>query len=130
MQEQLKKVSEFHQAFHVEENDEPTLVPEKTFLLRHKLMAEENDEYLQACATNDLVEIGDALADKTVILLGTINLHGMQHIIVDLFNEVMRSNMSKLDSDGNPIFREDGKILKSPQNYSKPDLAQYIKLKK
>ncbi|MFM7309503.1 MAG: hypothetical protein ACKOZY_02755, partial [Flavobacteriales bacterium] len=55
-------------------------------------------------------------------LCGTINAHGLQHVMDDVFEEIQRSNMSKLDANGNPIFREDGKVLKS-ELYFKPDIA-------
>jgi predicted HAD superfamily Cof-like phosphohydrolase len=59
------------------------------------------------------------------ILCGTILSHGLQHKIEEVFEEIQRSNMSKLDKDGNPIYREDGKVLKSDQ-YFKPDLAKIL----
>jgi predicted HAD superfamily Cof-like phosphohydrolase len=76
-------------------------------------MAEENDEYLEAAKNNDLVQVADALGDKLYILCGTIISHGLQHKIVEVFEEIHRSNMSKLDADGKPIYREDGKVMKS-----------------
>lgn len=79
-------------------------------------MQEENDEYLEAALENNLVQIADALGDKLYILCGTIIAHGLQHKIIEVFNEIHRSNMSKLDSNGKPIYREDGKILKG-ENY-------------
>jgi len=65
------------------------------------------------------------LADQLYILLGTMLAHGMQNVIAEVFDEVHRSNMSKLGEDGKPIKREDGKILKGP-NYFKPDLGKII----
>ena len=93
--------------------------------LRHKLMAEENEEYLEAANNNDLVEVADALGDMLYILCGTILTHGMQHIIEDVFAEIQDSNMSKLGLDGKPIYREDGKVMKGP-NYRRPDLKQFL----
>ncbi len=88
-------------------------------------MAEENDEYLDACAKQSVVDIADALGDKLYILCGTILKHGMQNIIEDVFAEIHSSNMSKLGEDGKPILREDGKITKGP-NYFKPNLKQFL----
>jgi predicted HAD superfamily Cof-like phosphohydrolase len=88
-------------------------------------MEEENNEYLEACQTNDIVEIADALGDMLYILCGTILKHGMQGKIVEVFNEIQRSNMSKLDADGNPIFRDDMKILKG-ENYFKPNIKEIL----
>ena len=59
------------------------------------------------------------------ILCGTIITHGMQDVIDEVFEEIQRSNMTKLGSDGKPIYREDGKVLKGP-NYFKPDIAKIL----
>jgi predicted HAD superfamily Cof-like phosphohydrolase len=88
-------------------------------------MAEENEEYLEAANSNDLVEVADALGDMLYILCGTILTHGMQHIIEDVFAEIQGSNMSKLGVDGKPIYREDGKVMKGP-NYRRPELKQFL----
>jgi predicted HAD superfamily Cof-like phosphohydrolase len=88
-------------------------------------MKEENDEYLEACKRGDLVEIADALGDKMYILFGSILKHGLQHKIEDVFDEIHRSNMSKLDENGKPIYREDGKILKSKM-YFRPDIKAVL----
>lgn len=125
MKKQLNAVEEFHSSFSEDNGTEPQLIPEDKFYLRHKLMAEENTEYLEACREGDLVEIADALGDQLYILCGTILKHGMQHIIEDIFNEIHRSNMSKLDENGKPIFRADGKIMKSPL-YEKPNLTSIV----
>jgi predicted HAD superfamily Cof-like phosphohydrolase len=82
-----------------------------------------------ACRDNDLVGIADALGDQLYILVGTILKHGLQDKIVEVFEEIQRSNMSKLGEDGLPILREDGKILKGPQ-YSKPDIKSILEQKK
>ena len=89
--------------------------------LRFDLMKEENEEYLDAAKKGDLIEIADALGDMLYILCGTILKHGLQHKIADVFQEIQRSNMSKLDKNGKPIYREDGKVLKSDL-YFKPDI--------
>lgn len=94
--------------------------------LRFNLMDEENKEYLEAASNNDLVEVADALGDMLYILCGTILEHGLQYKIDEVFNEIQRSNMSKLGNDGKPIYREDGKVLKGP-NYFKPDIASILK---
>tara|TARA_R110002020_G_scaffold37072_6_gene111824 strand:+ start:900 stop:1223 length:324 start_codon:yes stop_codon:yes gene_type:complete len=94
-------------------------------LLRFNLMDEENREYLEAANNNDLVEVADALGDMLYILCGTILEHGMQYKIEEVFEEIQRSNMSKLDVDGKPIYREDGKVLKGP-NYFRPNIGQIL----
>ena len=128
MKKQLKAVEEFHNAFGQKNGKYPRPLDEHEFNLRHSLMQEENDEYLEACFKNSLVEIADALGDQLYILCGTILKHGMQHVIEDVFNEIQASNMSKLGDDGKPVLREDGKILKGP-GYFKPDLTKFIEIK-
>jgi predicted HAD superfamily Cof-like phosphohydrolase len=88
-------------------------------------MAEENEEYLEAAKAGDLVEVADALGDMMYILCGTILSHGMQHVIEEVFEEIQASNMSKLGEDGNPIYREDGKVMKGP-GYFKPNIAAVL----
>jgi predicted HAD superfamily Cof-like phosphohydrolase len=123
---ELKAVAEFHDAFGIKSANAPVVsLPEQTVLLRHNLMKEENEEYLEAAQNKDLVEVADALGDMLYILCGTILSHGMQHKITEVFNEIQRSNMSKLGSDGKPIYREDGKVLKGP-NYFKPNIASIL----
>lgn len=88
-------------------------------------MDEENKEYLEAANRGYLVEVADALGDMLYILCGTILEHGMQYKIEEVFEEIQRSNMSKLGADGKPIYREDGKVLKGP-NYFKPDIQSIM----
>jgi predicted HAD superfamily Cof-like phosphohydrolase len=94
-------------------------------LLRYELIREENEEYLEACREGNLTEIADALGDQLYILCGTILRHGLQHVIEEVFDEIHRSNMSKLGADGKPIYREDGKVLKGP-DYFKPDIGSIL----
>lgn len=122
----IEAVERFHDAFKIENNYAPTTeIGDDQIELRHRLMQEENDEYLQAAKNGDLVEVADALGDQLYILCGTILKHGMQHKIVEVFEEIQRSNMSKLDKDGNPIYREDGKVMKS-ELYFKPDIKRIL----
>lgn len=127
MQKQLDCVKQFHTAFRLGYAEAPhaDLGADKT-LLRYHLMKEENEEYLEAAQNGDLVEVADALGDMLYILCGTIIEHGLQGIIEDVFDEIQRSNMSKLGADGLPIYREDGKVMKGP-HYFKPDLSRFIK---
>jgi predicted HAD superfamily Cof-like phosphohydrolase len=126
LQDTIAAVEEFHNAFRIENNYEPTTdLSDADVMLRYKLMREENEEYLEAAQNGDLVEVADALGDMLYILCGTILKHGMQHKIEEVFEEIQRSNMSKLDKDGNPIYREDGKVLKSDQ-YFRPDIKAIL----
>ena len=126
MKNKITAVQTFHEAFGLEMKDSPTAnLDAHKNLLRYKLMREENEEYLDAANNKDLVEVADALGDMLYILCGTIIEHGMQHKIEEVFNEIQKSNMSKLGADGNPIYREDGKVLKGP-TYFKPDIKTIL----
>jgi predicted HAD superfamily Cof-like phosphohydrolase len=126
MKNKINAVHEFHTAFGLGIRETPTasLGTEKN-LLRYALMREENEEYLEAANNNDLVEVADALGDMLYILCGTIIEHGLQHKIEAVFDEIQRSNMSKLGADGKPVYREDGKVLKGP-NYVKPNIKDLL----
>lgn len=127
MKKPLEQVKRFHKAFglDVSETQQASLGLGKN-LLRYKLMREENEEYLDAAMQGDLTEVADALGDMLYILCGTIISHGMQHKIEEVFEEIHRSNMSKLGENGKPIYREDGKVLKGP-NYFKPQIDKILK---
>ncbi|HET8837619.1 MAG TPA: nucleoside triphosphate pyrophosphohydrolase family protein [Flavobacteriaceae bacterium] len=128
MKKCINCVTEFHEAFGLGKNETPMAdLGKAKNKLRFDLMKEENEEYLEAANNNDLVEVADALGDMLYILCGTIIEHGMQHKIEKVFAEIQRSNMSKLDEDGKPIYREDGKVLKGP-DYFKPDIEGVLKL--
>ena len=126
MQDKINAVKAFHTAFKIGHRETPKadLGADKN-MLRYKLMREENEEYLEAVSDNDLVEVADALGDMLYILCGTIIEHGLQYKIEEVFEEIQRSNMSKLGADGNPIYREDGKVLKGP-SYFKPDIKKIL----
>lgn len=126
MKRKIKAVAEFHKAFGlgISQDLRADLGMEKN-LLRYKLMREENEEYLDAASQGDLAEVADALGDMLYILCGTILEHGMQHKIEEVFEEIQRSNMSKLGPGGKPIYREDGKVLKGP-DYFKPDIEAIL----
>ena len=135
MKKQIEQVQEFQKIFGQVVNTNPQIVDSDLAYLRYDLMAEENEEYLEAVYDNDIVEIADALGDQLYILLGTILSHGMQYIIEDVLTEIHRSNMSKLDNEGKPIIngangvidntRAIGKVLKS-KNYSEPNIQQFL----
>ena len=126
MKKQLDSVKQFHDTYKIGYSNVPIadLGLEKN-KLRFKLMSEENEEYIDAANNNDILEVADALGDMLYILCGTIIEHGMQDIIEPVFDEIQKSNMSKLGEDGNPIFREDGKVMKGP-NYFKPDFKKFF----
>ena len=124
--DKINKVKEFHEAFGIQNNEAPTTALSKEEIqLRHDLIKEENEEYLEAALNGDIVEIADALGDQLYILCGTMLKHGLQHKMEEVFDEIQRSNMSKLGADGKPIYREDGKVMKGP-NYFKPDIKSIL----
>ena len=127
MQKQLNAVKLFHETYGLGVSTEMKAdLGKLKNELRFNLMKEENEEYLEAVENNDIVEIADALGDMLYILCGTILEHGLQHKIEEVFDEIQRSNMSKLGQDGKPIYREDGKVMKGP-NYFKPNFSAILK---
>ena len=126
MDDQLRKLIIFHKSFLAHIEDEPTVdIPADVIALRLKLLQEELDEYKAAAEARDLVAVADALTDLLYVLLGTYVSHGLQDYAVELFDEVHRSNMSKMDDVMLPIHREDGKVLRS-RSYIPPDLASVL----
>jgi predicted HAD superfamily Cof-like phosphohydrolase len=119
-------VRHFHETFGLPVRLEPAAeLPPALLALRVNLLLEEVEEYRQAAQAGDMVAVADALTDILYVLLGTYVSHGLQDLASELFAEVQRSNMSKLDADGQPVVRADGKILKSAL-FSEPALAHII----
>lgn len=126
MKKQIESVKKFHNTYKLGYSETPIAnLGNSKNKLRFSLMSEENEEYLEAANNDDVIEVADALGDMLYILCGTIIEHGMQDIIEDVFDEIQRSNMSKLGEDGEPIYREDGKVLKGP-NYFKPNFKKFF----
>lgn len=123
----IDKVKEFHESFNIKNNNHPTLLSKEEYQLRYDLIKEENEEYLHACEKGDITEIADAMGDVLYIALGTLLRHGLQDKIDEIFEEIHRSNMSKLDINGKPIYRVDGKVLKGP-NYFKPNIKKILNI--
>lgn len=121
MKSTIEQVREFHQKFVVE----PGINPAKIAACRITLLQEELDELSDAIEQGDVLETLDALTDLQYVLDGTYIIFGLDELKDKAFEEVHRSNMSKLGGDGKPILREDGKILKGP-NYFKPNLTQFL----
>ena len=129
MKKYTDAVTEFHTAFKIGYRETPKAdLGEAKNTLRFNLMKEENEEYLEAAQNNDIVEVADALGDMLYILCGTMIEHGLQDKIASVFDEIQESNMSKLGADGQPIYREDGKVLKGP-NYFKPNILKILENK-
>ena len=126
MKHQINSVKIFHEIYKLSYKDSPVAdIGIDKINLRFKLMAEENQEYFEAAKNNDIVEVADALGDMLYILCGTIIEHGMQDKIEEIFDEIQKSNLSKLGEDGKPIYRNDGKVMKGP-NYFKPNISEIL----
>jgi predicted HAD superfamily Cof-like phosphohydrolase len=122
----IHKVQEVHEAFGGPVAERPTAdLPADLIALRGRLLTEELEEYKAAAAAGDIVAVADALTDLAYVLFGTYLSHGLQDAAEALFDEVHRSNMSKLDEHGRPIYRGDGKVLKSPR-FAQPDLKPIL----
>ncbi|MCK5781762.1 MAG: nucleoside triphosphate pyrophosphohydrolase family protein [Flavobacteriales bacterium] len=127
MKKKLEMVQFFHKTFGIGiGNDFKEKLDEDKVYLRYNLMHEENKEYLDAALEGNFVEVADALGDQLYVLLGTILEHGMHDVIDEVFDEIHKSNMSKLGNDGKPIYREDGKALKG-ENYATPKISNILK---
>lgn len=125
----LEQVTEFHLTYGLPVEAAPRIDDEKTNALRINLLAEELEELKEALDAGDIVEVLDALTDLQYVLDGAYLSFGLHAVKQAAFDEVHRSNMSKLGADGKPIRRpEDGKVLKGP-NYFEPDLGQFIEAK-
>ena len=119
----FEKVRTFMKTFGQEVKNKAEFPNEKIVSLRIKLIEEELQELKDAISNNDIVEVADALTDILVVTYGGGIAFGIN--LDKCFDEVQRSNMSKLDKNGKPIFNENGKVMKSP-NYSEPNLKQYL----
>ncbi len=127
MRAELEALLEFHRAMRVYYAERPqATLPPDVAAVRLALLEEELQEYREALAAGDLVEIADALTDLLYVLLGTMISHGLQEVAEDLFAEVHRSNMTKLGPDGQVVYREDGKVLKPP-TFEPPDLRRVLR---
>ena len=120
----FEKVGLFMKTFGQEVKNKPGLSSEKINNLRISLITEELEELNKAIKDNDLKEAVDALTDILYVTYGAGHAFGVD--LNKCFDEVQRSNMSKLGEDGKPIYNENGKVMKGP-NYFKPDLSKFIK---
>ncbi len=120
----FEKVGLFMSTFGQEVKTRPSLSSEKINNLRISLIKEELEEFKQAIKNNDLKETIDALTDILYVTYGAGHAFGVN--LDQCFEEVQKSNMSKLGKDGKPIYNEDGKVMKGP-NYFKPNFSKFIK---
>jgi len=119
----FEKVGLFMKTFGQEVKNRPSLSSEKINNLRISLIDEELKEFKDAIFNKDIKEVADALTDILYVTYGAGHAFGIN--LDDCFNEVQRSNMSKLGNDGKPIYNEHGKVMKGP-NYFKPDLKKFL----
>ena len=112
-------VGDFMEAFGQDVQFEPTWPDFNTRELRLELIQEELEELSDAVADRDMIQIADALTDLLYVVYGAGHTFGLD--LDECFQEVHRSNMSKLGENGRPIYREDGKVMKGP-GYFEPDL--------
>ena len=112
------------QTFRQDVKDKAEFPNEKIIQLRYDLIQEELDELNQAIKDKDIKEVADALTDILYVTYGAGHAFGID--LDKCFDEVQKSNMSKLGSDGKPIYNEHGKVMKGP-NYFKPDLNKFLK---
>jgi len=120
----FEKVGLFMKTFGQEVKEKPELSTEKINKLRVSLINEELEEFKEAIKNNDLKEATDALTDILYVTYGAGHAFGVN--LDKCFDEVQRSNMSKLGNDGKPIYNELGKVMKGPK-YFKPDLGKFVK---
>ena len=119
----FERVRKFMETFGQEIKEKAQFPNEKISSLRHDLIKEELDELKEAMDNNDIKEVADALTDILYVTYGAGHAFGIN--LDKCFEEVQNSNMSKLSSDGKPIYNDNGKVMKGP-NYFKPDLTKFI----
>ena len=119
----FEKVKQFMQTFGQEVKSKASFSDEKTNQLRLDLITEELEELKNAMESKDLLEVADALTDILYVTYGAGHAFGIN--LDKCFDEVQNSNMSKLGSDGKPIYNESGKVMKGP-DYFKPDLSKFL----
>ena len=120
----IKSIKEFNSSFGLQISKTPCLIEKEQYNLKYNLLKEELAEYLEACENKDLVEICDSIIDMFYVLSGFIVQHGIDKQFLDMFFEVHKSNMSKLEN-GKVLKRHDGKIMKGSE-YFRPNLKKYL----
>ena len=119
----FERVRKFMETFGQEIKEKAEFPSEKITSLRQDLIKEELDELKEAIDNKDITEVADALTDILYVTYGAGHAFGIN--LDKCFDEVQNSNMSKLGSDGKPIYNDKGKVMKGP-NYFKPDLHKLV----
>ena len=119
----FERVKKFMETFGQEVKQKAEFPNDKITTLRYDLIKEELEELRIAMERKDIKEVADALTDILYVTYGAGHAFGIN--LDKCFEEVQNSNMSKLGSDGKPIYNESGKVMKGP-NYFKPDLSKFV----
>ena len=119
----FNKVGTFMKTFGQEVKNKASFSTDKINKLRIDLIKEELDELTEAINNKDLLEVADALTEILYVTYGAGHAFGIN--LDKCFKEVQSSNMSKLGSDGKPIYNEQGKVMKGP-DYFKPNLSKFV----
>ena len=119
----FEKVGLFMTTFGQEVKKKPSFGSDKINNLRISLIVEELNEFKEAVSKKDLKEVADALTDILYVTYGAGHAFGIN--LDKCFEEVQKSNMSKLGDDGEPIYNEQGKVMKGPK-YFKPNLKKFL----
>ena len=119
----FESVRQFMEIFGQEIKEKAEFPSQKIISLRYDLIKEELNELEEAIVKKDIKEVADALTDILYVTYGAGHAFGID--LDKCFNEVQKSNMSKLGKDGKPIYNEKGKVMKGP-NYFKPDLKKFV----
>ena len=119
----FEKVGLFMTTFGQEVKKKPGFSSDKINNLRISLIEEELNEFKDAVLKKDLKEVADALTDILYVTYGAGHAFGIN--LDKCFEEVQKSNMSKLGDDGEPIYNEHGKVMKGPK-YFKPNLKKFM----
>ena len=119
----FESVKKFMETFGQEIREKASFPDDKITSLRYELIKEELDELREAIDSKDMKEVADALTDILYVTYGAGHAFGIN--LDKCFEEVQNSNMSKLGSDGKPIYNDKGKVMKGP-NYFKPDLNKFV----
>ena len=135
MEQQIEQLTQFQKSFKSTYSTVPCLLSEENWKLRYDLSKEELEEYKEACEQGDIVEIFDAILDRLFLAFGDAVSHGLQDYLLEGFNEVVASNMSKLDDNGEPLLngintkfdstRPWGKVMKY-KNFFQPRLKEIL----
>lgn len=126
MKNLISKRKEFNRVMDIKCDSHPVNISENEYMLEFNMMQEELNEYKEACKKGDIVEIADAIGDQLYLIIGQAAKHGLLGCIEEIYNEIHKSNMSKIGSNGTVIKDKNGKVQK-PVTYKKPNIERIVK---